>query len=144
MTINKHFRTSLWICALSLVCFQVGCSTGRTNRQVADEEVARFHDKLNKELYESIVFNGSEEFRTPGLAMAGYLKKVHEVAGEVQGTQLLTSNAQNAGSAALITMYYRTTFGQGKGNETFVWRVEDGRARLISYDLKGFYELNRD
>jgi len=112
-------------------CFSVP----HNNQDSATEAVIAFHGKLDQQLYQSIVVGSDKEFRARSDAES-YLRKVREFAGKVTKSAKVASSVQNMTDEAQVTLAYLTQFEQAQGTESFVFRVKDGRAKLMFYEAK--------
>ena len=137
-------RATLAALALAALVLMAAACSSPSNRDVADQAVTEFHHQLDGELYSSIILNASDEMKSPSLDMENYLKRVHDLSGKTTDLKFLTSSSQVMGDQVALTMVYKASFEREAGMETFVFRMKDGHPRLVSYDLKGPRELNRD
>jgi hypothetical protein len=119
-----------------VLALTAGCSS-ETNRDIAAAAVDKFHSQLNDELYQLIYLQADKEFKGNEAAQTAYLKLVRDTMGKTKEATPGTSSVHNFQDEAQITLAYVTDFEQGRGLETFVFRVKDKQAKLMHYECGG-------
>lgn len=108
------------------------------DQRIAQEAVTRFHERLDQGQYREIYAETDEEFRK-GMSEADFtalLEAVSRKLGKVQGTQVSGFKLNYEVGLAKAEIGCETQFAEGKAAEEFVWRIRDGQARLLRYDIK--------
>jgi hypothetical protein len=125
---------------IGLIALAVLWSCGRSayrNYRIAGEAVDHFHDQLNRQDYDGIYAEASDEFRTFGTRTqdSQFFASVHEKLG-VSGDKAPRGFHVNwRNGRTWIDEVYQTQFSMGSGQESFIWIVDQGRARLYGYHI---------
>ncbi|MBI2323800.1 MAG: hypothetical protein HYU87_02400 [Chloroflexi bacterium] len=104
------------------------------DRETAEKAVDRFHELFNEASY-SVIYNEADpEFRrsTRVPDFDGLLRSAQRSLGALQ--QARRTSSQVDGSTVSLT--YESDFAKGKATERFAFAIRDGRAYLLSYDLR--------
>jgi hypothetical protein len=105
--------------------------------RTAEGGVQHFHELFNQGQYQQICQEAGDEFRKSGsqAELVEFFDKVHKMLGNVSrtGSPAYFVNVSTQGTFVRLT--YDTEFAQGKGQETFVWRIESDGPRLVGYNL---------
>lgn len=125
-----------YVCAIVLLVGLVSCSSG-DQMAAAEKEVANFRRLVETQQFAALYANSSPEWQ--------------KAASEADQTKLFTSLGTKLGklktseksgwnvnwhtSGTFVTLGYNTHFEKGLGTETFVFRVSDGQAKLVSYNI---------
>jgi hypothetical protein len=114
--------------------------TGFAAKAEAEGAVATFHQMLDTERYGDIYDASDDLFKnaTPRSQFLDVLQAVHRKLGAVRSSQQKEFYSQdragvNAGS--YISMRYDTEFAEGRANESFNWRVVNGKVQLVGYNI---------
>lgn len=112
--------------ALSCGAFQDG--------ETAEKAVDRFHELFNEASY-SVIYNEADpEFRR--------LTRVPDFDGLVRSAQRSLGAFRQARrtvfevGGATVSLTYESDFAKGKATERFSFVIRDGRAYLLSYDVR--------
>ena len=141
-SIGTTSKRALAILPTLVLISVTSCST-TTNRDLAESAVVKFHAQYNEEVYDAIQLSAADEYKGAAAFENAYLKKVHDTLGKVTKSNQVTGSVQNYGDHAVITLVYLTDFSPNRATETFVWRVKDKRASLMSYEA-GFPGLSKN
>jgi hypothetical protein len=126
---------ALWtLLAASLVG---GCSSGQ-DIAIAERAVERFHQQLSAQQIDAIYDEAAEDFqRSDGREqITSFLKIVANKLGKVQSTKKVSWGVDFHVGNTTVTLGYETEFQGGTAKETFVYRIKDGRAHLLSYNVQ--------
>jgi hypothetical protein len=136
----KRNRWLLTAGAIVVVASAVVWSCGRNayrNYRVANTAVDHFHDQLNREDYDGIYGEASDEFRRFGTRAedAKFFATVHQKMGN-SGTRSPRGFHVNwRNGHAWVDQVYETQFSLGSGQENFIWIVDQDHARLYGYHI---------
>ena len=111
-----------------------GCSMG-ADMKAGGDAVAAFHKQLDAGQFAAIeAASGPEMKSSPGQFLK-LLDAVHRKLGASGASQQVGFNdAVNTGGH-FLTLNYRTTFAKGAAAETFVYRIDGGKAVLAGYNI---------
>jgi len=119
-----------------LLAGMIGCSTGE-QLAAAERGVASFRRLVELGQFAEVYSNGSEELRRAGseVDMAKVLAGLSAKLGKVKSSEKNGTNINFHTSGTFVTLGFKTEFEKGAGAEQFVFRVIDGKALLISYNV---------
>lgn len=105
--------------------------------RTADDAVARFHEQLDSEQYEEIYGDATDEFRNASSRQQQitFFKTVREKMGNSGKRSIRGFHVNVSTNGTFVNAAYRTEFGSGPADETFVWRMDEGKPRLWSYHI---------
>lgn len=128
----------LVIGAAALVALSCGAFQ---DRETAEKAIDRFHELFNEASYSVIYNEADQEFRrtTRVPDFDGLLRSAQRSLGAFQ--QARRTSFQVEGSTASLT--YESDFAKGKATERFAFAIRDGRAYLLSYDVRSPTLVNR-
>lgn len=115
---------------------------------LAEDGVTQFHQRLDTGAYDEIYEAVDEQFRatTTRADFTRILRAVHDKLGKVVSTKQTNFFAQDRagiGSGSYVSLTYETQFANGRGTESFNWRVDGGKARLVGYNINSVDLISR-
>ncbi|MEO1044848.1 MAG: hypothetical protein AAFX04_05350 [Pseudomonadota bacterium] len=120
-----------------LIFLLVACSALSEGTEKGEQYVSKFHKLYNAQDYDAMYRTASEEYRevTAKDFHKRLFKTLERRLGQVTG-KTRTGWRVNAGTGGtIINLAYDTDFALAKGQETFVIRLRDGKAELLSYNV---------
>ncbi|MDB5704884.1 MAG: hypothetical protein JWN66_2000 [Sphingomonas bacterium] len=113
-----------------------GCSMG-ADLPVADQAVTRFHKMLDAGQNAQIYQESASEMKNaaPEAKLSALLAAVHRKLGTVTKATRQGFNDQMNTGGHYITMTYATSYTRGDAVETFVYKISDGKAALVGYNI---------
>jgi len=119
---------------LTIVCVACGMSENKESAALATGE---FRVKFEQEKYDQIWASTSPEFRksTSQAEFTKLLQKIHEKLGSTVDVNSGSYNVNYGPAGTIVTLGYQTKFQKGDAAETFVWRIGDGQAQLVGYNI---------
>ena len=126
--------------AIVVVASAVVWSCGRgayRNYRLTSAAVDHFHDQLNREDYDGIYEEASDEFRRFGTRAddTKFLASVHQKMGS-SGTKSPRGFHVNwRNGRTWVDQVYETQFSLGTGQESFIWIIDQDHARLYGYHV---------
>ncbi|HEY6969566.1 MAG TPA: DUF4019 domain-containing protein [Candidatus Angelobacter sp.] len=106
--------------------------------ELAKEGVARFHSQFDSEQYHTIYTEADEAFRkaTNEPELTALLQACHRKLGGIQNPELQNTQTKwLAGQGTFVMLSYQTRFSNATGTESFTWRIVEGRAILVGYNI---------
>jgi hypothetical protein len=104
----------------------------------AEQSVAVFHDRLNREVYEEIWELTAPAFREAEVrddARALFSAMHSRLGAALASEKIDASFYASSNEGATVTLVYRTTFERGSATETFVFMVDSGKPLLWNYNI---------
>ena len=122
--------------AVLLFAAMLGCSSDEQLAS-AEKEVAQFRKLMDAQQFAEIYRTSSEEWRKSASEtdLAKILNAMSTKLGKVQSADKAGWNVNFHTSGTFVTLGFNTQFEKGAGFEQFVFRVADGKARLVSYNV---------
>ncbi len=122
---------------MALFLLMPACSLG-ANRAVAERSVEQFHTHYDAKQFHEIYINAHDLFRDQSSEedIAAFFDAIHRKLGRV-----LVANRGgwqvNVGTSTgtQVFLSYDTQFTNGREVEEFLWRIEDDKAKLLSYNI---------
>jgi hypothetical protein len=113
-----------------------GCSSGE-HMATAEKGVADFRQRMAARQFANVYANGSDELRksTSEAHMTKILGALNTKLGNVKAAEKSGWNVNFHTSGTFVTLGFKTEFEKGPGAEQFVFRISDGRAFLVSYNV---------
>lgn len=131
---DADMRKILLIAALSLTT--VGCGAGGA-KAGAEAAVTQFHQLLDAARYHDIYAGTAPEFRnvTTEDQLTQLMQTIHDRLGAVGQANEQGWHYNYNNGVTRVDLTYNTSFASGTGTETFVYRIDNGRPSLLSYDI---------
>jgi uncharacterized cupin superfamily protein len=119
---------------LTLVC--IGCGMSET-KESALRATGDFRVKYEQGKYDAIWATTSPEFRKAmtQAEFTKFLQKIHEKLGSTVDVNLGPFNVNYGTAGTIVTLGYQTKFQKGDAAETFIWRIDEGQAQLVGYNV---------
>jgi Protein of unknown function (DUF3887) len=129
--INRGF-----VIVVALGLLLVNCSSGE-DIAAAERGAERFRELLSAKEFSRIYSESGEEFRK-GITepdLSKFLTAVVNKLGPVKSAEKTTWSVNFQTSGTFVTLGYKTEFEKGTGSERFIFRVKNGAAALVRYDI---------
>lgn len=126
----RRFLACLIVAALG------GCSSGE-HMASAEQGVAEFRALMESRQFAQVYAGASDELRktTSEADMARILGALNTKLGTVKSAEKNGWHINFHTSGTFVTLGFKTQFEKGNGAEQFVFRVADGRAALVTYNV---------
>jgi len=134
---NGHRARIVAVVLLALLTELTACSS-KKDVELAQQAVIRFHSQFNAEQYHSIYDEADAKFRATGneTEITAFLQAIHRKLGRTQQAELQGTQIQwLAGQGTFVVLGYQTKFSDDTGVESFTWRIDNGRALLVGYNV---------
>jgi hypothetical protein len=132
---SGRWRWLLVVNAVLLVSVGAAVALGLRS---AGQCVSSFHEQLDREAYADIYRDASEAFRkADSLANYGaFFADLHRRLGRSQSTERAAFSMSVVGDAGIrVSLRHKTQFANDQATETYLWRYEGGRLRLVQYHV---------
>lgn len=122
--------------SVSLLILLPACSMPR-DVGLAEAEIPSFHASLDAGDFESIYDASAEELKKAAEKheFVNLLNAVHRKLGQVTRSEKQNWNIKYSTFGSFVTLVYDTTFSSGSGTELFVYKLNNGQARLVGYHI---------
>ena len=124
-------------CVLLTAGFLQSCSRSEDLR-TAELAVAKFREAVQRGAFSEIYASASPEMRT-AIREDSFLRFMEAVSRKLDGylgSELKEYRIDRQPSLTLVRLAYVTRFNQWPAAENFVFKVTEGRAALVSYDIR--------
>lgn len=123
-------------CLLAAAITLVACNP-QTSIIPAEQGVAQFHARLDDGKFGEIFTTSAPEMKkaTTPKDLEALLEAVHRKMGKSGSATQQNWNVNYHTSGTIVTLTYKTQFAEGAADEQFVFRMENGGASLIRYNI---------
>jgi|CZKS01.1.fsa_nt_gi hypothetical protein len=133
---SRSSDSVLGVLLLVLVASTSSCNIAQHVTQQFNDATAaveRFHQRLDSEQYAAIYLDTDDAFRkvTSEKEFTQLLSAIHRKLGATQSKQSAGWNVTTTSTSVV----YRTKFAEGEATEQFRWRMDNGKAWLLSYNI---------
>ena len=131
---------------LLAVCFSLcGCGDTIKGKSIAESEVAVFHEKLNAKRFDEIYSTASDDFRkaAPKEKVLELFGAIERKLGRAKSSSTTNWNVRTFNLVTTVVLVEDTAFEQGKGTETFTFRVSGEKAVLVGYTINSLDMLTK-
>jgi hypothetical protein len=133
---SRSSDSVLGVLLLVLVASTSSCNIAQHVTQQFNDATAaveRFHQRLDSEQYAAIYLDTDDTFRkaTSEKEFTQLLSAIHRKLGPTQSKQSAGWNVTTTST----TVVYRTKFAEGEATEQFRWRMDNGKAWLVYYNI---------
>ena len=113
-----------------------GCSFG-ADVPVAEKAIAAFHTQLDAAQFGPIYAQSADEMKkdTTQAQLADFLAAVHRKLGPFKSGKSIGWNDNVNTGGHYVTINYQATYERGPATESFVYRIDDGKAALVGYHV---------
>jgi hypothetical protein len=122
--------------ALVLLAGLAACSSGE-HLESAERAVAEFRELMSGRQFAQVYAGASEELRNASTEanLVRILDALHSKLGRTSLAEKSGWNVNFHSSGTFVSLGFKTQFEKGAGVEQFVFRISDGKARLVSYNV---------
>ena len=126
----------LLLMAATIVLAAASCST-KEDLATAEREVEKFHRAYNAQQFDAIYGKTTDELKKNATAQdfVAMLETVQRKLGKMTETKRTNWTVNFSAGGTTVKLVYETSFEQGKGTETFTYRVSGKKALLMGYDI---------
>lgn len=114
----------------------IGCSSG-AKLEAADQGVTRFHAQLGAGQYDAIYEASGPEFKAASKAadMEKMFSAVSTKLGKLKSSERQSWNVNYNMNGSFVNTSYLSKFDRGEATETFIWKIEEKKAKLVGYNI---------
>ena len=127
-------KTPLLIVILIGAFSLVGCNPVKGTAE-ADKAAAEFHALFDAEDYDQIFDTAHADFKAsqPKVDTINFLQSIRDKLGPVRTTNRAGWQANSVNMKTNVVLTFDTEFENGRGVETFTYRIADGSASLLGW-----------
>jgi len=120
----------------ALALASTGCSAGG-DRTLAEGAVAQFRQMRDAGRYAEIYQGSAQEIKSTvsEAQLVQTLGNTHIHYGNFRSANQTNWHWNSSNGNVLVTLAYDTQYERGRGDERFVYRIENGAARLAGYHI---------
>lgn len=114
-----------------------GCGGMLHGKAIAESQIAVFHQELDAGRFDAIYAAAAPEFRSgaPKEKVFELFSAIEKKLGKVQSTSTTSYNARMFNLVTTVILAEETRFAHGTGTETFTFRVDGDKAKLVGYNI---------
>jgi hypothetical protein len=107
------------------------------NYQIAFGAVDRFHHQMNLGDYDQIYDEATDEFRRSGTRqdLKSLFEKIHDKMGSAGEPRAAGFHVNWRNGVVWVDQTFNTPFLHGQAQESFVWKIEQGKPFLYHYRI---------
>jgi hypothetical protein len=135
-SVTENATPAIKLLSFSFALALVGCSASG-DRDVAEAAVARFHADLDASRFDPMYVAASDDLKGSAThdEFVGMLAAIHRRLGLVKSAEPTSWAVKFQASGATATLAYKTAYANGEATEAFLYRMKDGQALLMGYDI---------
>jgi len=124
-------------CTLAAVVFTLTACNSQISMAGAEQGVTQFHARLDAGKFNDIYNSAAPEFKDAASEkeIETFLSAVHRKLGNSSPGAKQGWHVNYGTSGTIVTLSYKTKFGEGMADEQFVFRMENDTASLIRYNV---------
>ena len=129
-----------------VICLLItGCGDTIKGKTIAEPQVAAFHEKLNAGRFDEIYSTADEAFHKAAAKEKALelFSAIGKKLGKAKSSSTKTWKVNTFNLVTTVVLVVETEFEHGKGTETFTFRVSDGKASLIGYNINSLDMMTR-
>jgi Protein of unknown function (DUF3887) len=125
-----------WLAVLVAALLVAACSSSQ-DYTLAEAEVAHFRELMARQQFDQIYAEAADELKnaTTSQNMTKLLAAIDRKLGAFKTAESNGWKVNFSPSATSVTLQFKAQFERGSGEETFVYRVADGKALLVGYHI---------
>lgn len=129
-------RWTMIIGASAVTAALGGCSAA-ANVKAAEAEIAAFHARLDRGDAAGLYADGARDLKaaTAPARFTAFLQGARAKLGRFKAGKTVGWNDSHHSSGHFVTIAYSATYEKAAAQETFVYRLTDGRAKLAGYHV---------
>ena len=126
----------LLLMVATVVLAAASCST-KEDLETAERAVEKFHQAYNAQQFDAIYGKTTDELKKNATSedFVAMLETVQRKLGKMTETKRTNWTVNFSAGGTTVKLVYETSFEQGKGTETFTYRVSGKKALLMGYDI---------
>ena len=137
MKINALLLRFIGALAVAAAFLLTGCGDTVGGKTAAEPEVAKFHDRINAGQYEAIYANSDPDFQkaAPKDKVLALFAAIERKLGHFKSASEITWNVRTFNMTTNAVLAYKSAYERGEATETFTFRVSNGKAVLVGYNI---------
>jgi hypothetical protein len=122
--------------AVAAACLITGCNPGK-DKATAEAAVVTFHQRFERSDFAGIYADSHPELKKakPEKEFVALLDSIHRKLGPLVDSQQAQWRVNRHNADTNISLVYKTKFTEGDSVESFVYRMDGAKARLLSYKV---------
>ncbi|MFC1462725.1 hypothetical protein ACFLQU_03880 [Verrucomicrobiota bacterium] len=121
-----------------LACLVItGCGNITKGKAAAEAQVAAFHKNFNTQDFSAMVTNAHPDMLkvSSKTELTNLYSVVRRKLGKVTASETANWNVRTFNAVTTVILVQNTTFEEGKGTETFTFRMKKEKASLLGYNI---------
>ena len=121
-----------------LACLAItGCGDMTKSKAAAQAQVSAFHELFNDQDFTTMVDSAHPDMlkANPKPQLTKFYSVVRRKLGKVTASETAGWNVRTFNTVTTVVLVQNTTFEEGKGRETFTFRIKNEKASLLGYNI---------
>jgi hypothetical protein len=126
------------------IALLAGCSMSK-DTELAQTQISAFHSELDAGTFQHIYTSSSPDLQN-AISESDFVKLLETInrkLGKVKTSTQQTWNVASTTSGTFVTIVNKSQFEQGPGDERFVYRIDNGVAKLAGYHINSMALVTR-
>ncbi len=125
------------ILLISACLMLAGCGNMTKGKSLAEAQVAIFHEHYNNQEFTDMVDSAHPDMLKASSAedLTDLYTAIRKKMGKTTGTKTVNWNIRTFNAATTVVLVQDTTFEEGKGQETFTFKIQKENAFLLGYNI---------
>jgi len=126
------------VCIAAILAVLIGgCGNITKGKEAAEGQVVVFHQQFNNQDFNSITASAEPDMLsiTPKPKVVDLFAAVYRKLGKVTSSQMTNWNLRTFNGETRVVLLENSKFEKGNATEQFVFRMRDGKAHLLSYNI---------
>ena len=120
-----------------ILAFALAACSSSADKSFAEHATVDFHEMLDAGQFDAIYAGAGQELKDVAKQQdfVALLQAVHKKLGNLRSTVPQGWNVNYQTSGTFVTLGYATHYAEGDASEQFVYRIKDGKALLVGYNI---------
>lgn len=134
---------NLWFLTFFFL-FISGCSM-KKDADTAEAQIPNFHTQLNSGSYVAVYQGSSQDLKkaTTEQDFTALLEAISRKLGKFRNSKQVNWNVSYNTWGSYVTLIHKAEYENGPADEKFVYRLEDGEAKLAGYHINSNVLITR-
>jgi hypothetical protein len=126
----------LWLSSIACLLALVGCNA-KQDMATAGNALSELHSRLITQQDDQIFAEATPEYKKAMTAESSrdFFKRIRSKLGAPHASKPISVQVNHMPAGTFIVCQFQTSFDKGNARENITWHVQDGKPRLVVYQL---------